>query len=126
MEPRIRIRLLGPVAVEVDGSPLDVDTRKAVALLSYLAVGRRPASRESLAALLWPEADSSDARGALRITLGNLPESATPPSVSAYDPLLKSATPARLVSSAGRSAVFEVAASDYPRMLSITYSGAVH
>ncbi|HEY4996526.1 MAG TPA: hypothetical protein VII03_00945, partial [Solirubrobacteraceae bacterium] len=61
-----------------------------------------------------------------RITLGNLPESATPPSVSAYDPLLKSATPARLVSSAGRSAVFEVAASDYPRMLSITYSGALH
>lgn len=72
MEPRIRIRLLGPVAVEVDGSPLDVDTRKAVALLSYLAVGRRPASRESLAALLWPEADSSDARGALRRTLSVL------------------------------------------------------
>ena len=72
MEPRIRIRLLGPVAVEVDGSPLDVDTRKAVALLSYLAVARRPASRESLAALLWPEADSSDARGALRRTLSVL------------------------------------------------------
>ena len=72
MEPRIRMRLLGPVAVEVDGSPLDVDTRKAVALLSYLAVARRPASRESLAALLWPEADSSDARGALRRTLSVL------------------------------------------------------
>ncbi len=60
-----------------------------------------------------------------RITLGNLPESATPPTVSAYDPLLKSATPARLLSSTGRSAVFEVAASDYPRMLSISYGGAV-
>lgn len=66
------MRLLGPVAVEVDGSPLDVDTRKAVALLSYLAVARRPASRESLAALLWPEADGSDARGALRRTLSVL------------------------------------------------------
>ncbi len=61
-----------------------------------------------------------------RVTLGNLPESATPPSVSAYDPLLKSNTPARLLSSSGRSAVFEVAASDYPRMLSISYGGAVH
>jgi hypothetical protein len=61
-----------------------------------------------------------------RVTLGNLPEAAAPPSVSAYDPLLQSATPARLLSRSGRSAVFEVAASDYPRMLSITYSGAVH
>jgi hypothetical protein len=60
-----------------------------------------------------------------RITLGNLPEGTTPPTVSAYDPLLKSATPARLVSSAGRSAVFEVAASDYPRVLSISYSATV-
>ena len=61
-----------------------------------------------------------------RVTLGNLPEAATAPSVSVYDPLLQSATPARLVSRNGRSAVFEVAASDYPRMLSISYSGAVH
>ncbi len=72
MEPRIRTRLIGPVAVEVDGSPLAVDTRKAVALLAYLAVARRPASRESLAALLWPEADGPDARGALRRTLSVL------------------------------------------------------
>jgi DNA-binding SARP family transcriptional activator/tetratricopeptide (TPR) repeat protein len=69
---RIRIRLLGPVAVEVDGSPLAVDTRKAVALLAYLAVTRRPASRESAAALLWPDADGPDARGALRRTLSVL------------------------------------------------------
>jgi len=61
-----------------------------------------------------------------RVTLGNLPEAATPPSVSAYDPLLQSTTPARLLSRSGRSAVFEVAAGDYPRMLSISYSGAVH
>jgi DNA-binding SARP family transcriptional activator len=72
MEPRIRTRLLGPVAVEVDGSPLVVDTRKAIALLAYLVVTRLPASRESLAALLWPEADGPDARGALRRTLSVL------------------------------------------------------
>ena len=72
MEPRIRTRLLGPVTVEVDGSLLAVDTRKAVALLVFLAVTRLPASRESLAALLWPEADGPDARGALRRTLSVL------------------------------------------------------
>jgi DNA-binding SARP family transcriptional activator len=69
---RTLVRLLGPVAVEVEGSPLTVDTRKAVALLAYLAVTRRPASRDALATLLWPEADGADARGALRRTLSVL------------------------------------------------------
>src|SRR5487761_2025616 len=70
--PSIRIRLLGPVMVEVGRSPLAVDTRKAVALLAYLAVTRRPASRELVAALLWPEAAGAGARGALRRTLSVL------------------------------------------------------
>ncbi len=68
----IEVRLLGPVVVDVDGSPLAVDTRKAVALLAYVAVLRRPISRESLTALLWPEASDHDARGALRRTLSVL------------------------------------------------------
>ena len=71
-DARIRIRLLGPVTAEVDGAPLDVDTRKAVALLAYLAVTRRTASRDHVAALLWPETDGPDARGALRRTLSVL------------------------------------------------------
>jgi hypothetical protein len=58
------------------------------------------------------------------VTLGNLPETAKPPTVSAYDPLLDEATPARLVSREGATAVFEIAATDYPRLLSIDYSGA--
>jgi DNA-binding SARP family transcriptional activator/tetratricopeptide (TPR) repeat protein len=69
---RVSVRLLGPVAVEVDGSPLAVDTRKAVALLAYLAVTGRPAARDTLAALLWPEADGPGALGALRRTLSVL------------------------------------------------------
>jgi DNA-binding SARP family transcriptional activator/Tfp pilus assembly protein PilF len=69
---RISIQLLGPVKVEVAGAPLEVDTRKAVALLAFLAVTRRPASRESLAALLWPDADGPAARAALRRTLSVL------------------------------------------------------
>ncbi|MEO7230289.1 MAG: AAA family ATPase, partial [Candidatus Limnocylindrales bacterium] len=68
----ISIRLLGPVDIRVDGTPLAVDTRKAVALLAYLAATGRPASRESLAALLWPEADDTDGRSALRRTLSVL------------------------------------------------------
>src|SRR5258705_2138443 len=71
-DARVLIRLLGPVTAEVDGAPLAVDTRKAVALLAYLAVTRRAASREHVAALLWPETDGPDARGALRRTLSVL------------------------------------------------------
>jgi hypothetical protein len=59
-----------------------------------------------------------------RITLGNLPASQTPPTVSAFDPLRNTNTPARLVSREGETAVFEFAATDYPRLLSIEYNGA--
>jgi hypothetical protein len=59
-----------------------------------------------------------------RITLGNLPETAGPPAVSAYDPLRNQATPAHLVSRVGTTAVFELAATDYPRLLSIDYTGS--
>ncbi|MGZ8513982.1 MAG: ATP-binding protein [Candidatus Limnocylindrales bacterium] len=69
---RIQVHLLGPVTIQIDGSPLAVDTRKAIALLAFLVATRRPASREAVAALLWPEADGPDARGALRRTLSVL------------------------------------------------------
>ena len=72
MNPRVSIQLLGPVKVAVAGAPLVVDTRKALALLAYLAVTGRPASREALAALLWPESDGAAARAALRRTLSVL------------------------------------------------------
>ncbi|HEU4673788.1 MAG TPA: BTAD domain-containing putative transcriptional regulator [Candidatus Limnocylindrales bacterium] len=69
---RRAIHLLGPVQVVVGGRPIAVDTRKAIALVAYLAVTGRPASREGLAALLWPESDGPAARGALRRTLSVL------------------------------------------------------
>ena len=34
---QLRVALLGPPLIEVDGRPLDVDTRKATALFAYLA-----------------------------------------------------------------------------------------
>ncbi len=56
-----------------------------------------------------------------RITLGNLPETSEPPIVSAYDPLRNESTPARLLSRTGSSAEFEIAATDYPRLLTLEY-----
>jgi hypothetical protein len=58
------------------------------------------------------------------ITLGNLPETASPPVISAYDPLRDESTPARLVSRVGSSATIEIAATDYPRILTIEYPSA--
>lgn len=62
--------LLGPPRIERDGKPVDVDTRKAVALVAYLAVTRQRHRREALAALLWP--DYEEGRASLRRTLSAL------------------------------------------------------
>lgn len=69
---RLDIRLLGPVEITLDGTLLAVDTRKAIALLAYLVVERRPHSREHLGDLFWPDADPSRARATLRRTLSTL------------------------------------------------------
>lgn len=65
----VSVMLLGPPRVEREGLPVAFDTRKAVALLAYLALGGRPRSRDVLAELLWPDRDVDHARGALRRTL---------------------------------------------------------
>jgi DNA-binding SARP family transcriptional activator/tetratricopeptide (TPR) repeat protein len=65
----LSLALLGPPVVLRDGLPVTFDTRKAVALLALLAVTGREHSREQLADLLWPEADSAKGRASLRRTL---------------------------------------------------------
>jgi DNA-binding SARP family transcriptional activator/tetratricopeptide (TPR) repeat protein len=70
--PRARILLLGAPHVEHDGEQIEVDTRKATALLAYLAVTRRRHARDALAGLLWPEYNQTRARAALRRTLSSL------------------------------------------------------
>ena len=79
--PRLDIRLLGPPEVLVDGAPLVVDTRKAVAILALLGAEGRAFARDELAALLWPDSDASAANGALRRTLSSLRAAAGPESV---------------------------------------------
>ncbi|MGD1994294.1 MAG: tetratricopeptide repeat protein, partial [Anaerolineae bacterium] len=68
----VRLLLLGPPHIERGGDPVEVDTRKALALAAYLAVTGEAHSREALATLLWPEYDSDRAYANLRRTLWSL------------------------------------------------------
>lgn len=72
---KLVISVLGSPAVEIDGTPLQVDTRKATALLVYLAVTGRRQSRDRLTDLFWPEYDIDRGRAALRRTLSTLKKS---------------------------------------------------
>ena len=69
---QLSVRLLGPPLIEHQGLAFEVDTRKAIALLAYLAVDAQAHQREALATLLWPEADEAHGRAALRRTLSTL------------------------------------------------------
>ncbi len=69
----VRVRLLGPVAVEVDGQPVTgFRSHKTLALLAFLATEQRPVARNYLATLFWPDAPLADGRGHLRRALHDL------------------------------------------------------
>jgi len=68
----LSIWLLGTPRVAVDGAPWSVDTRKATALLAFLAVTGHAHSRAVVANLLWPDAATDQSRNALRRTLSTL------------------------------------------------------
>ena len=68
----VEVRLFGAPQILSDGQPVPIDTRKAIALLAVLIVEGRPVRRDSLAAMLWPEATQERARGSLRRTLSAL------------------------------------------------------
>jgi DNA-binding SARP family transcriptional activator len=74
----LRIALLGPPRVERDGAPIEVDTRKAIAMLAYLAIHPERHGRDAVAGLLWPDYDTEHARGALRRTLSTLNKAVGP------------------------------------------------
>ena len=63
---------LGPLRVECDGAAIKVDTRKAIALLCYLAITGSKQRRDLLADLLWPKYDQTRAKASLRRTLSTL------------------------------------------------------
>jgi predicted ATPase/DNA-binding SARP family transcriptional activator len=64
--------LLGAPRLQLDGEPVHISRRRAVALLAYLALTGRSHSRDALATLLWSEHDQSSALAGLRRTLSVL------------------------------------------------------
>lgn len=69
---RLEVFLLGAPRIEFDGAAVELDTRKAIALLAYLAMSGERHTRDALATLLWPDYDQSRSRAALRRTLSTL------------------------------------------------------
>lgn len=63
------LKCLGPPVLERDGTAVKFTRKKSLALLAYLAVTRRAESRDSLAALLWPDQPPAPSSGYLRTAL---------------------------------------------------------
>lgn len=73
MSSLFRLQLLGPVCLDRDGEPIHgFKSRKALALLGYLAAEHRPISRSYLAELFWPDQPESRSRNNLSQALHNL------------------------------------------------------
>lgn len=66
MPEQLRIQTLNKLSIHIGSSPLELTSAKATALLVYLAVTAVPARRETLMALLWPEATAAAAAHNLR------------------------------------------------------------
>lgn len=65
----IAISVLGTPEIQASGKPLALPTRKALALLIYLAVEQKPYSRDHLMALFWPDSDLQRAQTSLRTSM---------------------------------------------------------
>ena len=69
----LRVRLLGQLAIELDGTEVEPpSSRRARALLAWLALERRMHSRSALAARFWPDVLDESARTSLRSALSAL------------------------------------------------------
>ena len=65
--PRLSVSLVGRLGVRLNGRPIELRTRKAGAVLSYLALSEtKQESRERLVGLLWSRSDEEKARASLR------------------------------------------------------------
>jgi len=67
-----RLSLFGTPRLTREGKKVKMDTRKAIALLAYLALTGETHTRDTLATLFWPESDQSRGRASLRRTLSTL------------------------------------------------------
>lgn len=65
--PRLSVSLVGRLGIRFNGRPVELRTRKAGAVLSYLALSEaKQESRERLVGLLWSRSDEEKARASLR------------------------------------------------------------
>jgi len=76
------LRLLGPPRLERNGERTPFPLRKAIALLSFLAIEKREFTREYLACLLWPDKDRKSALADLRRTISAIRRVAGPETLS--------------------------------------------
>ena len=63
---RIHLAFLGPPHIELNGTPVRLDTPNAIALMAYLAAAGKPVSRDALVALLWSRQGRAEGHAALR------------------------------------------------------------
>src|SRR5512139_462661 len=68
----LRLFWLGSPAIEYESRPLRLEMRKTLALLAYLSLSSYSPTRETLAALFWPEYDQQHALANLRRHLSSL------------------------------------------------------
>lgn len=65
--PRLSVSLVGRLGLRLNGRPIELRTRKAGAVLSYLALSEtKQESRERLVGLFWSRSDEEKARASLR------------------------------------------------------------
>ena len=69
MSTELRLYAFGTPRLERDDRPINLQTRKTLGLLAYLAVTDKPHSRDHLSTLFWPESRRDDARRSLRRAL---------------------------------------------------------
>ena len=89
-EPRTRIRLCGPLTVEIDGrdATAGLPSGQAESLLCFLLANRdRPIDRGKLIAVVWPERPPRDPQGALRPILSRLRRTLAPATIEGRDRL---------------------------------------
>ena len=70
--PDVAVYLFGAPRIVLDGGSVNIERRKTLTLLAYLAVTGRAHSREELITLLWPDLDAARGRAQLRNTLADL------------------------------------------------------
>ncbi|MEL7414359.1 MAG: BTAD domain-containing putative transcriptional regulator, partial [Pseudomonadota bacterium] len=71
--PSLSLTTVGAMTLVLNGAPKPLSSKKAVAILTYLALQEQPTeSRERISALLWSDNDQAGARAALRQTVRRL------------------------------------------------------